>query len=220
MAAVCAAVLWPAVEQAAIAGWFAAVALITAVRYALVRAYRAAERAPAAALAWENRFAAGGAAMGAAWGILATLVDPASYTLQVFVAFTIGGMAIGAKGVLAPSRRAFLWFVVPMLGAQAAEFLWLGGDLYVAMGLMVAIFLGAVVRVFRDLNRTVTQNIERGIVNERLVAEQRGLFDTATVGIAFFRGQGLRRLQPGVRADPRVDARRAPGRVEQELVPG
>ena len=38
VAAVCAAVLWPAAERAAIAGWFAAVALITGVRYALVRA--------------------------------------------------------------------------------------------------------------------------------------------------------------------------------------
>jgi diguanylate cyclase (GGDEF)-like protein/PAS domain S-box-containing protein len=191
VAAVCAAVLWPTAGHAAVAGWFATVALITGARYALVRAYRAVEHPPAAALGWENRFAAGGAAMGIAWGALAAFVNPASYTLQVFVAFTVGGMAIGAMGVLAPSRRAFLWFVLPMLGAQAAEFLWLGGDLYPAMGLMVVIFLAAVVRVFSDLNRTVGQNIERGIVNERLLAEQRGLFDTATVGIAFLRDEIL-----------------------------
>jgi diguanylate cyclase (GGDEF)-like protein/PAS domain S-box-containing protein len=191
VAAVCAAALWTAVAPALVAGWFAAVAAITAARYALVRAYRAAASAGDAAAAWENRFAAGAAAMGVAWGVLAALVNPASYTLQVFVAFTIGGMAIGAMGVLAPSRRAFFWFAVPMLGAQAAEFAWLGGDIYPAMGLMVAIFLAAVVRVFGDLNRTVTENIERGLVNERLVAEQRGLFDTATVGIAFFRGDAV-----------------------------
>jgi diguanylate cyclase (GGDEF)-like protein/PAS domain S-box-containing protein len=191
VAAVCAAVLWTAADRAAVAGWFAAVVLVTGARYALLRAYRAADRAPAEALAWENRFAAGACAMGIVWGALAAFVNPASYTLQVFVAFTIGGMAIGAMGVLAPSRRAFFWFAVPMLAAQVAEFLVLGGDLYPAMGVMVAIFLAAVVRVFIDLNRSVTQNIERGIVNERLVAEQRSLFDTATVGIAFLRGDEL-----------------------------
>jgi diguanylate cyclase (GGDEF)-like protein/PAS domain S-box-containing protein len=187
VAAVCAAVLWTAVDRIAVGGWFALVALITAARYLLVREYRARERAPAEAPRWENRFAMGAAAMGVAWGVLAALVNPAAYTLQVFVAFAIGGMAIGAMGVLAPSRRAFLWFALPMLGAQVAEFLWLGGELYSAMGVLVAIFLAAVVRVFSDLNRTVTENIQRGIVNERLVAEQRGLFDSATVGIGFFR---------------------------------
>ncbi len=191
VAAVCAVVMWPAVERVAVAGWFATVAAITVGRYALVRAYRLAEGPAAEAPAWENWFAAGAAAMGVAWAAAAVLVNPASYTLQVFVAFTIGGMAIGAMGVLAPSRRAFFWFAVPMLGAQIAEFLWLGGDLYTAMGVMVAIFLAAVARVFGDLHRTVTQNIERGIVNERLLAEQRGLFDTATVGIAFLRGEVL-----------------------------
>ena len=191
VAAVCTAMLWTAVERAALGGWFALVVLITAARYLLVRKYRAGERAPAEALAWENRFTIGAAVMGVTWGVLAALVNAAAYTLQVFVAFAIGGMAIGAMGVLAPSRRAFLWFAVPMLGAQVAEFLWLGGELYSAMGVLVAIFLAAVVRVFSDLNRTVTENIQRGIVNERLVAEQRGLFDSATVGIGFFRDHEL-----------------------------
>jgi diguanylate cyclase (GGDEF)-like protein/PAS domain S-box-containing protein len=187
VAAVCAAVLWQAVDRGPLAGWFAAVVAITAARYLLVRWYRAAERPPGEARAWETRFTAGAAAMGVAWGVLAALINPASYTLQVFVAFAIGGMAIGGMGVLSASRRAFLWFSIPMLGAQIAEFFALGGDLYPAMGLAGLIFLAAVVRVHAGLQRMVLQNIENRIVNERLAAEQRGLLDAATVGIVLLR---------------------------------
>ncbi|MGH8681533.1 MAG: PAS domain S-box protein [Burkholderiales bacterium] len=187
VAAVCAAVLWGAVERGALAAWLVAVAAITAARYLLVRRYDAAERPPGQAGLWENAYAASAAAMGVAWGVLAALINPASYTLQVFVAFAVGGMVIGGMGMLSASRRAFLWFALPMLGAQIAEFLVLGGDLYPAMGLLGLIFLAAVLRVYGNLHRTVVQSIEHGLVNERLLAEQRGLFNAATVGIVFLR---------------------------------
>jgi len=187
VAAVSGAVLWGAVDRGPLAGWFLAVVAITAARYLLVRRYQAAERPPEQASRWESAFAAGAAAMGVAWGALAALINPASYTLQLFVAFAVGGMVIGGMGVLSASRRAFLWFAVPMLGAQIVEFLLLGGDLYPAMGLLGLIFLAAVLRVYANLHRTVVQSIEHGLVNERLLAEQRGLFNAATVGIVFLR---------------------------------
>ena len=43
VAAVCTAMLWTAVERAALGGWFALVVLITAARYLLVRKYRAGD---------------------------------------------------------------------------------------------------------------------------------------------------------------------------------
>jgi diguanylate cyclase (GGDEF)-like protein/PAS domain S-box-containing protein len=187
VAAVCTAVLWRTVDQVALAGWFVAAIAITAGRYLLVRRYHAAERPPEQAGLWENAFTAGAAAMGVAWGVLAALINPAAYTLQVFVAFAVGGMVIGGMGVLSASRRAFLWFAIPMLGAQIAEFLLLGGDLYPAMGVLGLVFLGAVVRIHGNLHRTIVQSIEHGIVNERLLAEQRGLLDAAFVGIVFLR---------------------------------
>jgi diguanylate cyclase (GGDEF)-like protein/PAS domain S-box-containing protein len=187
VAAVTGAVLWGAVDRGPLAGWFLAVVVITATRYLLVRRYHAAARPPEQASLWENAFTAGAAVMGVAWGALAALINPASYTLQLFVAFAVGGMVIGGMGVLSASRRAFLWFAVPMLGAQIVEFLLLGGDLYPAMGLLGLIFLAAVLRTYANLHRTVVQSIEHGLVNERLLAEQRGLFNAATVGIVFLR---------------------------------
>ena len=187
VACIATAILWPTVDALPLGGWLAGVAMLTLARWCMVNAYRRRTGDPAEARRWETRFAVGAAAMGIAWGILAAWINPPGYIHQVFVAFVVGGMAIGAMGVLAASRLAFLWFVVPMLAAQIADFVLLGGDVYPAMALLVAIFLAAVVKVFADLNRAVTQNVERGIVNDRLLAEQRGLFEAATAGIWFLR---------------------------------
>ena len=187
VAAVCAGVLWGDADRAALAGWFVAAVAVAALRYVLVRRYGAAQPGPAEARAWEHRFAVGAAAMGVVWGALAALIDPANHTLQLVAALIIGGVTIGAMGVLAPSRLAFFSLATPMLGAQAAAFLWSTGELSPALGLLGLVFLAAVGYVFDNLHRAVAQNIERGIVNERLLAEQRGLFDAATVGIVFLR---------------------------------
>src|SRR5215468_11423146 len=78
VAAVCAGVLWRDVDRAALACWLIAVAGITLLRYLLVRHYEAAPRPPEQAAVWENRFVAGAATMGIAWGVLAALINPSS----------------------------------------------------------------------------------------------------------------------------------------------
>jgi len=191
VAATCAAVLWHAVDRVGPVRWFLAVLIATGLRLWLVRAYRARPRAVEEAPAWENRFAAGAAVTGVVWGLLALLAGDASYALQVFVAFAFGGMTIGAMGAYSSSRRTFLALVAPMLAALALRYFYLGGELYSAMGLLVLLFFAFAFRIFHSLQRTVTQNIERGIANERLLAERRGLFDAATVGLAFIRDRAL-----------------------------
>jgi diguanylate cyclase (GGDEF)-like protein/PAS domain S-box-containing protein len=210
VASVVTVVLWPTTDGTALAGWLATVVAVTFARYLMARAYAGRPRGPEEAPAWENRFAVGAGAMGIAWGALALWIDPPSYSHQVFVAFVLGGMAIGAMGVLAASRRAYLWFALPMLTAQIAEFVALGGDLYPAMGLLVAILLLAVVRVFVEINGVIAQNIERGILNERLLAEQRGLFEAATAGILFLRDLRV--------ADCNREVERMTGYARAELV--
>ena len=186
-AAICVWVFWDVENRLALAGWLAGTGVVVAIRYLVVRWYRAAERPAASAALWENRFVAGAAGMGCAWASLLLVVDRASVAHQLFVALLIGGLAIAGMGIFAASRRAFLWFAVPMLAALMAEFLAQGGHLSGAMAMLVVVFLAALWRVSSHLHRAVIQNIERGMANERLLAEQRGLFDAATVGILFLR---------------------------------
>ena len=187
VAGLCVWVFWGAADRTALFGWFAGLSLVTALRYLLVRWYRSADRPAAEAAIWESRFVAGAAAMGGAWGVLVLAFNPGSHAHQLFVALLIGGLAVAAMAIFAASRRAFLWFALPMLAALAADFVANGGELYAAMAMLVAVFLVALWRVSIDLHRTVIQNIERGMANERLLAEQRGLFEAATAGILFMR---------------------------------
>ncbi len=181
-----AAILSSAVPAARLAGWLGVVMLILAGRAALVARYR---RRPAGVAPrwWENAYAVGSALQGLAWASLALAFHPASSEYGLFVAFVIGGMSIGAIGVLAASRRAFLLFAVPMMAAVSVDFAVQGGRLQVAMAALVLVFLVALDRIHANLHRAVLENIERGFDNDRLVAEQRGLLDAATVGIAFLK---------------------------------
>ncbi len=187
VAAVCVWVFWETAERTALLGWFAGVSAVVAARYLVVRWYRAAERPAEEAALWENRFVAGAAAMGGGWAALVLTIGSDALEHQVFLGLLIGGLAVAAMGIFAASRRAFLWFAVPMLAALIAKFLVHGGTLNVAMAMLVVVFLAALWRVSAELHRTVIQNIERGIANERLLAEQRGLLEAATAGILFLR---------------------------------
>jgi diguanylate cyclase (GGDEF)-like protein/PAS domain S-box-containing protein len=187
VAATCVWVFWDVSGRVPLLAWFAGISIVVALRYLLVRWYRSADRPAAEARVWESYFVAGAAAMGGAWGALVLAMNPASQAHQLFLALLIGGLAVAAMGIFAASRRAFLWFSIPMLAALVADFVADGGELYVAMAILAAVFLAALWRVSIELHRTVIQNIERGMANERLLAEQRGLFDAATAGILFMR---------------------------------
>ena len=187
VAAVCVWVFWEAADRTALLAWFAGISVVVALRHLVVQWYRAADRPVSEAALWESRFVAGAAAMGGAWAVLVLAVSSGSHAHQLFVGLLIGGLAVAAMGIFAASRRSFLWFAVPMLLALIADFVVDGGEVNAAMAMLVAVFMAALWRVSSHLHHTVIQNIERGIENERLLAEQRGLFDAATAGILFLR---------------------------------
>ncbi|MCZ7563694.1 MAG: PAS domain S-box protein [Burkholderiales bacterium] len=185
VAAVCAALFWRHAGAWAIA-WFAAVLLVSLLRYGLCRRY--AERAAGAALGrWEQWFVAGTAVHGLAWAALAALAASAGPELRVFATFAVGGMAIGAVALLGASRAAFAAFTVPSLGAMLSVLAVQSEAPQRAMAVLVLVFGVALWRIYRNFHRELIQNLARGLANERLLAEQRGLFDAATVGIALVR---------------------------------
>lgn len=187
VAAVCAGLLWRHVPQPWLLAWFATIVLINGVRYGLARRYARREVHGSGSAHWEAWFVGGAVAHGIGWGALALIAAAASYPLQVFVAFAIGGMVIGAIALLGASRKAFAGFAAPSVGTLLIVLAAQPGERYLAMGALIVLFALAVWRMFDHYHRVLVQNIERGIVNERLLAEQRGLFDAATVGIAFVR---------------------------------
>jgi len=211
VALVVVAVLAAVMPVPRLAIWMGATAAVLAARLALVLRYRR-RAAGVEPRRWENLFAAGAALQGLLWAALVVGFRPLPPEYELFVAFVIGGMAIGAIGVLGASPRAFLLFTVPMVLAQAGDFLRQGGTRHAAMAALVVVFLAALLRIYLDLHRALLQNIERGLDNDRLLAEQRGLLDAATAGIAFVKDDRV--------VDCNPEFERILGRTRAELVEG
>jgi diguanylate cyclase (GGDEF)-like protein/PAS domain S-box-containing protein len=190
VAVVCAILLWPQAGAPLIV-WLAAVLVVNALRYVLHRRYLRRSPAGLPPAGWERRFVAGAGLHGVAWGALAVIAQSASVQLQVFTAFAIGGMVVGAVGLLGASRAAFLAYAVPSLGALLVALVVQPEEPHRAMAALVLLFVVVVARLYRDYHRELIQNLSRGLAHERLLAEQRGLFDAASVGIAVVRDRQI-----------------------------
>jgi signal transduction histidine kinase/CheY-like chemotaxis protein len=78
---------------------------------------------------------------------------------QTFLAFVIGGMCAGALVSLSYYLPAFIAYVYLSALPLAADFLLDGGKLYVAMGCMVVVFVGAVTFAAHHFNRAFLSGV-------------------------------------------------------------
>ena len=110
---------------------------------------------------WARRFALGALATGALWGVggVSVLVAPSPYYV-VFVAFVIGGMTAGAIAQHSVYLPALFSFMLPAVLPLAGAFVIEGTTISVAMGIMAAIYAGALALLGRDLNRSLVQNFQ------------------------------------------------------------
>jgi diguanylate cyclase (GGDEF)-like protein/PAS domain S-box-containing protein len=192
--ALLALVLWDANTADALAGWMAAAAGVVAARYAIHRAYlRSRDPDP---WAWESRFALGALAAGAVWSVAPLVFFPTSTVVgQLAIIFVGGGALIGAAGLYAASRSAFLGFcALPMvatvyaLGAQS-DFA------YRAMAGMLVLFAFILYLVYSQLRRSVLSALRIQLENEALARQlaasesrMRDAIDSSPDGIAVFDG--------------------------------
>ena len=170
--AFCVAVLWPALPRPLLLGWALALALGTAGRALLWRAYRARRPDGAKAGSWGRWFTAGALSAGVSWGALAAVIpltnDPLYHGFTVMV---MAGMAAGGVAALAAYLPALYAFLAPLGLPLVAALLLHGGSAYLATGAMVAVFLVAVGAIARELNRSLANNIRLRFETTRLAEE-------------------------------------------------
>jgi len=179
--------LWEQADYATLLAWLAAATLVSSARGALYVFFRRADPAAFQAALWENLFTAGAGLMGIVWAAL-VLVVPLSMAYSVFVVFVVGGMAMGAAGILGASRKAFLCFVIPMLVAQIWQLFWIGGNVFALMG---AIFSFGLFSAYSEFRRALLLALDARMNIEQLHRDPRLIFDTATVGILFIRDRKI-----------------------------
>ena len=170
--AFCVAVLWPALPQPLLLGWALALALGTAGRALLWRAYLGAPAGRRQGRELGPWFTVGALSAGVSWGALAAVIpltnDPLYHCFTVMV---MAGMAAGGVAALAAYLPALYAFLAPLGLPLVAALLLHGGSAYLATGAMVAVFLAAVGVIARELNRSLADNIRLRFETARLAEE-------------------------------------------------
>jgi hypothetical protein len=104
------------IALAVLASWLMVLIGLTVWRASLVYRYRRQAPTQPHTAAWRTWFLIGCGLSGLVWGSAGVVLFPAySFSHQVFVAFVLGGMAIGAVAALAPVMLAFGLFFLPTL---------------------------------------------------------------------------------------------------------
>ena len=168
-------VLWGVVSHRAMVLWLGCLLLVTMARLGFVLKYRRVSAQDREPRRWGYFFLAGVALSGIIWGSAGIVLFPReSVTHQVFLAFVMGGMVAGAVGVFSAMKKAFLAYALPTFLPIDLQFFLHGGDIHVAMGLMILIFMMVMIIAALRLNTATVSSLELGFQNRGLVERLAG----------------------------------------------
>ncbi|MEK7437467.1 MAG: PAS domain-containing sensor histidine kinase [Pseudomonadota bacterium] len=199
-AAITAFAMWGFIDVSLIVIWFVWLGLASAVRYTMARVYRRRKPAADDAAQWENYFCLASAMVGAGWGLALMLIGHTPTSLQeLTVTFLISSVAMGLPPSLAPSPKAFTSFILPILAPMVAMLLTFGGGINTSTALLMLVFATVLLGLYLSNHYALIETLAYGHENTLLLkklqvaeksltsalAEQRLIFDTAAVGIAF-----------------------------------
>lgn len=192
--------MWGYIGVNLIVIWFVWLGVASSVRYAMARIYNRRKPAAEDAGQWENYFCLASALVGAGWGLALMLIGHTPTSLQeLTVTFLISSVAMGLPPSLAPSPKAFTSFILPILAPMVAMLLTFGGGLNTSTALLMLVFATVLLGLYLSNHYALIETLAYGHENTLLLkklqvaeksltsalAEQRLIFDTAAVGIAF-----------------------------------
>lgn len=160
IAGLVALVLHHAARPALVDGWAVTIALLSGIRYLLLRRSAGTAEGDLAGLRRRRNAAIVGSALsGIVWGAGGYLLFPAAVLDQMFLAFVFGGMSAGAAVTLSAYPPIFYVFIVPHLLPLGLRLFLQGSIEYSVMGTMVLVYGIAMTVIARNLNGTLTQSL-------------------------------------------------------------
>jgi signal transduction histidine kinase/ActR/RegA family two-component response regulator len=161
---------WRVIPHAVVLGWWLCMFLVAAARFTLGWRYRRVAPLSLEAGVWGTAFTIGAGLAGVAWGAAGVLLNPEDHLEnQVFLAFILGGMMLGAAPLLAPLPKAFLAFMLPTGVAPAVRFIVQGDEAHLAMGLLAGLFVAATLITTRRIHLTIVSSLNLRFENQDLV---------------------------------------------------
>lgn len=177
---------WTFHARSVVVAWWSLVLAISTGRYLLARRFHATAPDAAASKTWFHRYFAATLLAAAAWAggaILFMWHSPDDALL--FSSLVLAGMMAGAVPVLAPVYAAYRAYAVLIAVPMALVILLQAGSaLHVALGIMVLIFLGAMLMSARYLHETLDLSISLGLNQGQLIERLEQAKDTAEHALA------------------------------------
>lgn len=161
-------VLWESDSAGPLLAWFAAMVGVSLGRAAVHFAYLRSDQLDS--VLWERRFILGTLAVGVAWAAAPLLFFPSAALVgKLAIVFVIGGALIGAAGLYAASRAAFLAFLVFPMAGSIYSLVVQPGNAYRMMAVMLVLFIVLLVLVYSQLRRSVTTSLRIRFRNDALI---------------------------------------------------
>ncbi len=178
-ALIVAIVLHTAVPAALLFTWVLLQLLSSTGRLILALRYRRATDRETRAGTWALRYGVGAVLSGLLWGgggvLMIGLLAPPE---QLFLVYTLGGMAVGAIAVDGSVLPVYLAFMLPALLPLDFWFLMHGDNTYLPMGLLGGVFMCALYAAARHMNTSIRDvlrldYLRQGLVDRLRDSEQR-----------------------------------------------
>lgn len=153
--------------------WWTAIGSIALFRLGMMYSYRRAVLSAETAHRWQTRFTLGAIVAGCGWGASGLLLFPTeSPAHQIFLAFILGGMAIGAVASLSAIKSAYVGFVLPTTLPLTIRFFAHGGELFVVMGVLSTIFVVGILAMAAQFHGAIRASLAFRFERRELLQNQ------------------------------------------------
>jgi diguanylate cyclase (GGDEF)-like protein/PAS domain S-box-containing protein len=165
-------VLWDQVSRPWLVMWLVALGVTTAVRVWLLRSYVRTHPPASEAPRWAHRFIIGTTSAGVIWGLVGLFsFHTSSVVHEVFIAFVLAGLSAGGMTTLSSFRGAYLAFLAPAIAPYAIRLTLQKGEMYLAMGSMLFMFIAAMLIISVRHYRSVAASLRLRYDNIDLLAD-------------------------------------------------
>jgi len=166
------AMLWPVTDSRALILWLGSISTLTLLRLMMMQQYQRSELNASMYTRWKRGYSGATFMAGCIWGSLAVFMFPAESLLhQTYLAVVLAGISAGAVTAYAPVPGAFPFFVVPTLVPFAAQLIRVDSGGHYTMGLLIVLFMFALIRSSSEARKNVVDLLELQVRNADLTRE-------------------------------------------------
>lgn len=150
--------------------WAVCILLVSIARLVQFSRFRRALSESAHVGRWGTWFVIGLAISGIIWGSAGIFLYPVESTIhQEFLAFVLGGMAIGAAGAFSVVMSAYIAYTLPSLMPLIVRFLAAGDEIHMAMGGMSLLFVVLITGIAFRISKVTLASLRLGFEKNDLV---------------------------------------------------